>query len=141
MIAWSLDLVRSVAAAGSLVVAGWLSVGIRPVTPVIAQALGLPTNPPTETLFEFAIRQGGAFAILALVLFFYRRDWRDLTDYKGSRDTVLTGLVAEHTKAMTEMAAALRENNVVIHQAKNVLAAQVGPARRLGDVPNTGATP
>lgn len=124
-------------ATSGLVMAGWLSVGILPVTPVLAQMIGATTAAPSsESLFEFAVRQGGAFVILFVVLFYYRRDYRDLTDYKTLRDQVLVELVKENVKASADMANALRENNVVVHQAKNVLKDYVAPpSRRMGDLP------
>lgn len=140
MLRYVSDALRAIVSAGALVMAGWLSVGIRPVTPmlqrlvdpIIAQQMPLP---PQETIPDFFARESGAFALLGLVLFYYRRDWRDLSDYKGQRETVLMELIRENTKAATEMSAALRENNVVVHQAKNVLATYVGPAQRAGDSP------
>lgn len=129
------DLFRAVLASGCLVFAGWISVGFRPTTPLLAQMIGAtPAMPSVESFPEFAIRQGGAFAILALVLFFYRRDWRELTDYKSQRETTLITTIKEHTIAMSEMAAALRENNIVVHQTKNVLAS-VEAVRRSGGLP------
>lgn len=136
-----LDMSQALVASGSLLVASWLSVGLGPISPMFAQILGQPPGAPTpDTFIDFAARNGAAGAILALVLFFYRRDWRELTDYKGQRETSLTLTVAENVKALTEMSAALRENTIVVHQAKNILASHIGPATRAGDRPSAPAT-
>ena len=131
------DMVRAVAAGAGLTFAGWLSVGIRPLGPVFAQALGTALPPSSESILEFAARQGGALVVLVIVLFYYRRDYRDLTAYRQARDEMLVMLVQESTKANTEMSNALRENNVVVHQAKNVLndvlRDYVTPQRRVTD--------
>jgi len=116
-----MDFVGASVASVALMFAGWLSVGIRPVTPILAQIVGIPVSPSAESIVDFALRQGGAFAILVIVLYFYRKDYRDLNDYRKGRDELLVGLVRDQTKAQTEMAAALRENNIIVHQAKNVL--------------------
>lgn len=135
---FAFDVLRAGTSASALLLAGWLSVGMRPLTPILAQIITAQPGPPgSESIPEFALRQGGAFAILALVLFYYRRDWRDLTDYKGQRETILMDLIKENSKSSADMAAALRENNIVVHQAKNILASYVGPAQRAGDVPRT----
>ncbi len=114
-----MDAVRAFAAASGFVFAGWLSLGVAPVTPVLAQAIGVPTaTSPSESLPEFAVRQGGAFAILALVLFYYRRDYRELTADKQADRAKLVDLVAAHATTMTEMSSALRENNQVIREMR-----------------------
>lgn len=131
------DIAKASAASFSLIFAGWLSVGIRPISPIFAQVFGgdtVPLTPNHESIFEFAVRQGGAFAILLIVLFYYRRDYRDLVAFRTERDQILVDLVKESTKANTEMANALRENNVVVHQAKNVMATYLPTqTRRIGD--------
>ena len=129
------DAVVASAASAGLIFAGWLSLGVYPVVPVLAQAIGVSTmTPASESLMEFALRQGGAFAVLIIVLFYYRRDYRDLTAYKDNRDNQMVEMVREQTKANSEMAAALRENNIIVHQAKNVLRDYVPlPTRRMED--------
>ena len=124
--------VASVAASG-LVFAGWLSVGIEPVGPMFAQLIG-SSVPSGETFFEFAIRQGGAFAVLLIVLFYYRRDYRDLTAFRSERDAQLVAMVKEATQSNAAMADALRENTTVVQRA-NYLIAEHLPTRRLDDKP------
>jgi hypothetical protein len=127
---WMADAVTASVSTIGVTMAGWLSVGVAPVYPVLAQMVtGTPQS--AESMLEFAIRQGGAIAVLMLVLFYYRRDYRELVSYKTERDRLLFELVKESTKANVEMAAAIRENNVIVHQAKNLLAQQSG--RREGD--------
>lgn len=133
------DAVSASATAATLVFAGWLSVGIQPIVPMIQYlwllAQGVQTAPvPTESILEFAMRQGGAFAILLIVLWFYRRDYRDLVAFRTERDKLLVELVENSTKSNAEMAAALRENNIVVHRAKNVMQEYL-PLRRDDDRP------
>jgi hypothetical protein len=117
------DALQASIAACALTFAGWLSLGIAPVTPILMQIVGVQqaAYPPSETILEFAVRQGGAFAILLIVLFYYRRDYRDLVNYKNGRDQALMELIRENTKASTDMANAMRENNIIVHAAKNIM--------------------
>jgi hypothetical protein len=105
---------------------------------------GGPTMTPVpggEQLLEMAIRQGGLLLVLIVVLFFYRRDYVKLTDFWqkqsdqwATQTKIIVDLVAGTTKALTDDAAATREMSVVMHQAKNVMAAYL-PNRRDDDTP------
>lgn len=96
-----------------------LLAGPRMVEVVVAQALA-PT-PSEQTIAQWALEKGGAFAVILIILFFYRRDYVQLTDFWRAQSETMKDLVEENTKAQTETAAALRENTVVVHQAKNVM--------------------
>jgi hypothetical protein len=81
-------------------------------------------NPNDQlTIMQWAVREGGAFAVILVILFFYRRDWKTAVEFWRDQHATTTQLVQDNTRAQTETAAALRENTVVVHQAKNVLAA------------------
>ncbi len=73
------------------------------------------------SLLQWAIDRGGRDVILIVVLFFYRRDWQALVGDTKEQLAVLTTLVINATRAQTETADALRENNVVVHQARRVM--------------------
>jgi hypothetical protein len=130
MRAWLSDAAAASMATAGVTVAGWLSVGIAPVYPMLAQVVtGTPQG--SESMVEFAIRQGGAIVVLMIVLFYYRRDYRELVSYKAERDRLMIELVKESTAANVEMASAIRENNVIVHQAKNLMAQQALVKREL----------
>lgn len=114
--------------------AGWVSATPRIITNrviAVAQVAGAQLRQgesvgvgamPQEPMMEWALRQGGALAVLLVVLFFYRRDYRDLAQFWRDQHKVMADLVATNTKANTEMMTALRENTIVVHATKNVLA-------------------
>jgi hypothetical protein len=86
-------------------------------------------DPAQSKALEWAMDKGGAYVVILLILFFYRRDWARLESQLRDQLSVLTELVIGATKAQADTAAALRENNVVVHQAKRVLETLV-PERR-----------
>lgn len=93
--------------------------------------VGSPSFPPvSDSLVEWAIKQGGALLVLLVVLFFYRRDYHGVTDFWKEQNKIVTELVIASTKAQADMTNALRENNMIVHQAKNVLQQMVPPERR-----------
>ncbi len=73
-----------------------------------------PSAQAQITLAQWAIQQGGAFVIVLTVLFFYRRDYKILTD-------TLVQLVIKNTEAQTAHTAALAENTRVVHSAKEFM--------------------
>lgn len=81
------------------------------------------------TVAQWAVREGGAFVVILVILFFYRRDWKTATEFWKEQNVLTTQLVAAATKAQTETAAALRENTTVVHQAKHVMQKYL-PSRR-----------
>lgn len=94
--------------------------------PTAVTATGLPA------VVKFAIEQGGALAVLVVVLFFYRRDYRYLSEYRENQFREMLDLVKQNTAAQTDTAAAIRENAIVVHQAKNVIQQHL-PSRRSDD--------
>lgn len=91
-------------------------------TLIMAQAVIDQAPHIQETMVEWAIKQGGALVVLVIVLYFYRRDYHVVTDFWKDQNRQLTELVISSTKAQTDTANALRENNIIVHQAKNVMA-------------------
>ncbi len=73
-----------------------------------------PSAQAQLSLAQWAIQQGGAFVIVLGVLFFYRRDYKILTD-------TLVSLVIKNTEAQTAHTAALAENTRVVHSAKEFM--------------------
>jgi hypothetical protein len=97
-----------------------LLAGPRATEIVLAQVV-TAGGVPEQTMAQWAIEKGGAFAVILIILFFYRRDYVQLTDFWRAQSEIMKDLVEENTKAQTETASALRENTVVVHQAKNVM--------------------
>lgn len=81
------------------------------------------------SIAQWAVREGGAFVVILVILFFYRRDWKTATEFWREQNVLTTNLVIAATKAQTETAAALRENTTVVHQAKHVMQRYL-PTRR-----------
>jgi hypothetical protein len=69
------------------------------------------------------LKTGGLPAVLLVVLFFYRRDYKTLCDYWQSQNVMATTLVGDNTKAITGMSDAIRHNTEVINATKDVLQA------------------
>lgn len=92
------------------------------------------------TFLQWAIREGGAYVVILVILFFYRRDWKTATDFWKDQHKITTDLAKECSKAMTDQTAALRENTIVTHGLKNLLQYQ-GPQERRGGsgIPNIPA--
>lgn len=85
--------------------------------PLFAQFIGTSD----ESTLRWAIQQGGAFAVILVVLFFYRRDWKNVSEFWKQHSAEMNDLVTQATKAQTEMASALRENTQVTHSLKTVI--------------------
>lgn len=86
-------------------------------------------NPTNASLVQWAVREGGAFVVILVILFFYRRDWQTATEYWKAQNVITTQLCIKATEAQTDCAAALRENALVTHQVKRVFERQF-PERR-----------
>lgn len=121
------DLLHAFVAGAFMAVAGYVS-----TARLDGQGLGAATV-GSEPFLEWALRQGGALAVLVIVLFFYRRDWKTAVDFWKDQNTTRDLLVKEATKAQADTAAALRENAVVIHSLKRVIEHQY-PGRRFEDL-------
>lgn len=121
-----LDFLRAGVAAAALVIApqGVVSMlGQQPVPPAVQLSGETQGDNVGESAFiQWALKEGGAFGVILVILFFYRRDWKAATEYWQQQNAITTKLVQESTMANSDMAAAMRENTVVVHQAKNVMA-------------------
>lgn len=96
----------------------------------ITDPQGGPMNPGEQfSIIQWAVKEGGAFGVILVILFFYRRDWKTAVDFWRDQHSITTDLVVQATRAQTETSAALRENTVVVHSVKNVLARHL-PERR-----------
>ena len=88
-----------------------------------------PVTLSQSTIIERVFREGGFFAIVLILLYFYRRDTKWATEFwkdeAGKRDD----MIRENTAAQTSVAAALSANTVVVHQAKRVMEEML-PMRR-----------
>lgn len=79
-------------------------------------------DPSTQlTLVQWAIDKGGAYVVILVVLFFYRRDWQTAVNFWKDQSKITVDLIIEATKAQDATAAALAQNTVVVHQAKRVM--------------------
>ena len=111
--------VKGLVSAVGLPVAGFLSF----------QSVVDPITLSQSTIIERIFREGGFFAIVLILLYFYRRDTKWATEFwrdeAGKRDA----LIRENTVAQTSVAAALSANTVVVHQAKRVMEELI-PMRR-----------
>ncbi len=115
------------------VVVAFVLVPIPKDIPIMASALvaGLILQPPggapmtDVSLIERALREGGFFAIILILLYFYRRDTKWATEFWKDQAAEFAVCIKENTKSQVEIASALRENNVVVHQAKNLLASHL----------------
>lgn len=85
------------------------------------------------SLLQWGIREGGAFVVILVILFFYRRDWKTAVEFWRDQHAITTELVKESTKAQTETSAALRENTLVVHQTKAVIQNYLPTGRRTED--------
>lgn len=98
---------------------GWVFAGVLmayllSVIPAFAQGTSgivpLVTNDPIS---EY-LTKGGSFAVIFILLFFYRRDWRTAVDFWKDQHKTTTELVQQATKAQTDNSAAIRENSMLI---------------------------
>lgn len=96
-------------------------------------------TPEEMNFWKQILREGGAYTVLLVVLFFYRQDWkmlhacdRDLVETTKQQYDLTAGMLIKSTEAQTKVAAALAENTVVVHRVKSVLRAYL-PQRRAED--------
>lgn len=82
--------------------------------PLFAQAqtgiVPIITNDPVS---EY-LTKGGSYALIALILFFYRRDYSKALESKTDAMEIATRMVEASTKAQTESAIALNASTLTI---------------------------
>ncbi len=99
-----------------------LAQGQTGIVPVIS------SDPVSEYLTK-----GGAFAIIAILLSFYRRDWGRALDTSKEQMTILTRLVESATKAQTESAVALNASTTAVAASTVAISANTAALQRLLD--------
>lgn len=140
------DLARAAVAAAAMllaqpVMATVMTTGQEPVAQVTRTAEqaapepngGNSVDPSQVGIIQWAQKEGPAYVVILVILFFYRRDWKTAVDFWQSQHAVTTKLVVDCTQSQTETSAALRENTVVVHQAKAVMQRYL-PQMRDGDL-------
>lgn len=120
------DAMRATGAAALIVLAMSQSVLLQHAGPVVAmqaqtQMLPSMVEGSVEAHAVTWIREAGCWGIIALVLFFYRRDYANGVDYWRAQNLVMVDLVKESTKAQTTMNAIMAENTVVTHGLKDLI--------------------
>ncbi len=96
-------------------------------------------DPVSTGLLEKIAREGGFFALVLVLLYFYRRDtkwatefWREQAAQNLEYARENASIIKENTKSNVDVSNAVRENTVVMHAAKNVMATHL-PQRRYED--------
>ena len=54
------------------------------------------------------IKSGGAFGLVGLLLWFYRRDWKTLTEYWQQQNSMLMTIVKTNTEELGKMQSSVR---------------------------------
>lgn len=101
-------------------------------TPTSAQVLSMDQIDD----LRWMVQQLGAFFIILVILFFYRRDWQTAVEFWKDQHALTMSLVEKATVAQIEASAVVRENTVVTHALKRVIEycdARDGPGRRGAD--------
>lgn len=127
--------IRGVVDLGSDLLRALLAVLIIGSATYLSAQTPFPTGSAADggALLQWGLTQGGALAVLIIVLFFYRRDWKTAVEFWRDQLVARDTLVKEATRAQVDTAAALREATIVIHGLKRVLQ-QEFPGRRVDDV-------
>lgn len=102
---------------------------LQPATTIRAQAAEA-ADP--ETLGKLIAREGSAYTVIVVILFFYRRDWKTAVEFWKDQHALTMELVKDATKAQVDTASALRESTIVTHQLKRVVEGNF-PLRRGDD--------
>lgn len=110
------DLARSLMGTVGLLFAGWVSIGDWDAHTFFAQAIPVvDAIPPSwQSAFEFVLRQGGAIAVVLLVvLWVVRRDYRSQVDDLKEQKVLLVGLIKESVSSNQELKASVDKSNDV----------------------------
>lgn len=91
------------------------------------ESAGVPADPD---LTRYAITQGGLLAVVMVLLYFYRKDFRAQIADQDERLEVMTGLVIANTTAMTKAASASEANEKAAHRLSRALEI-MEPRRRM----------
>lgn len=88
----------------------------------------ITSDPITEYLTK-----GGAYGVIGLLLYFYRRDWSKALDFSKDNSEVLTGIVMAATKAQTESALAVSASTQAVRDSTTALSANTAALQRILD--------
>ena len=80
----------------------------------------IPTDP--SPLVEKVAREGGFFALVLILLFFYRRDTKWATEFWKEQAMRNADMIEKNAEQNQNVANAIRESNVVMHATKNIMA-------------------
>jgi len=72
-------------------------------------------------LVNLGLREGPAAVVVLVILFFYRRDYKQVVDFWQEQTKTTVALVKESTQQHAEASAALKENSVVMHGLKRAI--------------------
>jgi len=87
---------------------------------VVGQAILQPGGGVGE-LVNFGLREGPAALVVLIILFFYRRDYKQVVDFWQEQTKTTVALVKESTQQHAEASAALKENSIVMHGLKRAI--------------------
>lgn len=87
----------------------------------LAQTVTTETSP----LIEKIAREGGFFALVLILLYFYRRDTKWATEFWKEQAARNSDMIEENAKQNENVASAIRESTVVMHAAKTIMARQL----------------
>lgn len=73
-----------------------------------------------EELFKFFASLGVGGAIAGMIFFFYRKDIRGYTELWKTQSEVLTKVIVDNTKAITELNEKLRNNEYKAKEADTI---------------------
>jgi hypothetical protein len=82
-------------------------------TALVAQG-AIPTITTSDPISEY-LTKGGSYAVIALLLYFYRRDWANALDVSKNSVEMLTRIVEGSTKAQTESALAITASTAAVN--------------------------
>lgn len=113
-----------------------LMIGSSLKSPVIVGAMAgswflaqTTTTMDATPIIEKIAREGGFFALVLVLLYFYRRDtkwatefWKDQAIANVEHAKEIAQIVKENTKSNTDVSNAVRESTVVMHQTKRIMA-------------------
>ena len=91
---------------------------------VLAQTVATDTSPFIEKI----AREGGFFALVLILLYFYRRDTKWATEFWKEQAARNADMIEANAKQNENVANAIRESTVVMHQAKSIMARQLRAA-------------
>ena len=90
-------------------------------------------DPVSSTALEKSLEKGGFFALVLILLYFYRRDTKWATEFWKDPAVHHADVIEKNAIQGESVANAIRENTVVMHQAKNIMARQLRESNNRDD--------